>query len=339
MGFFESFSAPFMMSVALWPLVSFIVTVPVLAMLYHRDNRLGFGAALSAYATVLYLIGLLCFTLYPMPDDPAAYCATHHLHPQLNPLQFIGDIRADGLTAILQIVMNVVFFVPLGFIMKRVFRWKFAVALPVGFLASLLVETMQLTGVMGVFPCSYRLFDVDDLIWNTSGAVIGYGCAMLFDRLFPPRRTDMQTVTRPGFVRRFVAFLIDMGLVVVCATPVGVAAMVLVTMVSGRPGADVQRMRLLGPLGFGDIAILVMLVLFEWVIPWFRQGRTLGGSYTHMTCETTPRSGARRVAFYAARFAAICCVVFCGRVPWAGTVILVMGVFWLVRRQMPYDLI
>ena len=183
MGFFESFSAPFMMSVALWPLVSFIVTVPVLAMLYHRDNRLGFGAALSAYATVLYLIGLLCFTLYPMPDDPAAYCATHHLHPQLNPLQFIGDIRADGLTAILQIVMNVVFFVPLGFIMKRVFRWKFAVALPVGFLASLLVETMQLTGVMGVFPCSYRLFDVDDLIWNTSGAVIGYGCAMLFDRV------------------------------------------------------------------------------------------------------------------------------------------------------------
>ncbi len=170
MGFFESFSAPFMMSVALWPLVSFIVTVPVLAMLYHRDNRLGFGAALSEYATVLYLIGLLCFTLYPMPDDPAAYCATHHLHPQLNPLQFIGDIRADGLTAILQIVMNVVFFVPLGFIMKRVFRWKFAVALPVGFLASLLVETMQLTGVMGVFPCSYRLFDVDDLIWNTSGA-------------------------------------------------------------------------------------------------------------------------------------------------------------------------
>ena len=274
MGFFESFSAPFMMSVALWPLVSFIVTVPVLAMLYHRDNRLGFGAALSAYATVLYLIGLLCFTLYPMPDDPAAYCATHHLHPQLNPLQFIGDIRADGLTAILQIVMNVVFFVPLGFIMKRVFRWKFAVALPVGFLASLLVETMQLTGVMGVFPCSYRLFDVDDLIWNTSGAVIGYGCAMLFDRLFPPRRTDMQTVTLLGFVRRFVAFLIDMGLVVVCATPVGVAAMVLVTMISAVLAPTCSGCGCSTSLGFGDIAMLVMLVLFEWVIPWFRQGRT-----------------------------------------------------------------
>ena len=121
--------------------------------------------------------------------------------------------------------------------------------------------------------------------------------------------------------------------------PVGVAAMVLVTMVSGRPGADVQRMRLLGPLGFGDIAMLVMLVLFEWVIPWFRQGRTLGGSYTHMTCETTPRSGARRVASMrrgSPRYAAWCSAGACrGR----ARVILVMGVFWLVRRQMPYDLI
>ena len=131
-----------------------------------------------------------------------------------------------------------------------------------------------------------------------------------------------------------------MGLVVVCATPVGVAAMVLVHgWFRAVLAPTCKRMRLLGPLGFGDIAMLVMLVLFEWVIPWFRQGRTLGGSYTHMTCETTPRSGARRVAFYAARFAAICCVVFCGRVPWAGAVILVMGVFWLVRGQMPYDLI
>ena len=67
MGFFESFSAPFMMSVALWPLVSFIVTVPVLAMLYHRDNRLGFGAALSAYATVLYLIGPVSYTHLTLP--------------------------------------------------------------------------------------------------------------------------------------------------------------------------------------------------------------------------------------------------------------------------------
>ena len=176
---------------------------------------------------------------------------------------------------------------------------------------------MQLTGVMGVFPCSYRLFDVDDLIWNTSGAVIGYGCAMLFDRLFPPRRTDMQTVTRPGscVVSWHSSSTWDWSW---CARPLWASPRWCWSRWFRAVLAPTcRRMRLLGPLGFGDIAMLVMLVLFEWVIPWFRQGRTLGGSYTHMTCETTPRSGARRVAFYAARFAAICCVVFCGRVPWA----------------------
>ena len=124
---------------------------------------------------------------------------------------------------------------------------------------------MQLTGVMGVFPCSYRLFDVDDLIWNTSGAVIGYGCAMLFDRLF--RRGARICRRSPGRVRasfRGIPHRHGTGRGV--RDPCG----------RRRDGAghdgfgpswrDVQRMRLLGPLGFGDIAMLVMLVLFEWVI-------------------------------------------------------------------------
>lgn len=97
MGFLKNFSEPFAFAMALWPFVSMLLTVPVLALLYHRDNRIRLSSAIVAYGTVLYLLGLLCFTLYPMPADAAAYCAAHHLTPQLNPLQFIGDIRTDGL--------------------------------------------------------------------------------------------------------------------------------------------------------------------------------------------------------------------------------------------------
>ena len=111
MGFLKNFSEPFAFALALWP-----------ALLYHRDNRIRLSSAIVAYGTVLYLLGLLCFTLYPMPADAAAYCAAHHLTPQLNPLQFIGDIRTDGLTAVLQIAFNIVFFLPLGFIMGRIWR-------------------------------------------------------------------------------------------------------------------------------------------------------------------------------------------------------------------------
>lgn len=96
MGFLKNFSEPFAFALALWPFVSMLLTVPVLALLYHRDNRIRLSSAIVAYGTVLYLLGLLCFTLYPMPADAAAYCAAHHLTPQINPLQFIGDIRTDG---------------------------------------------------------------------------------------------------------------------------------------------------------------------------------------------------------------------------------------------------
>ena len=85
MGFLKNFSEPFAFALALWPFVSMLLTVPVLALLYHRDNRIRLSSAIVAYGTVLYLLGLLCFTLYPMPADAAAYCAAHHLTPQINP--------------------------------------------------------------------------------------------------------------------------------------------------------------------------------------------------------------------------------------------------------------
>lgn len=110
-GFLSTFSKPFQLAVLLWPFVTVLLTVPAAVYLYHRDNRLRPASVLGAYSFMLYVLGLGCFTLYPWPRDPAAYCATHHLGAQLNPLQFIGDIRADGVTAILQLGMNIVLFV------------------------------------------------------------------------------------------------------------------------------------------------------------------------------------------------------------------------------------
>lgn len=340
MGFLSSFSAPFLMSLALWPFVSFLLTVPVLAMLYHRDNRIGFGSAVAAYGTVLYTIGLLCFTLYPMPANPAAYCATHHFSPQLNPLQFIADVRADGITAIEQIVLNVVFFMPLGFIIRRVFRRHLPSALFVGFLASLMVETMQLTGLLGIFPCSYRLFDVDDLIWNTAGALSGYAFALLFDRLFPHRQADTATVTQPGIIRRLVAFLVDYALTMLCSLPLVIGGNALYTMMTGqRMGPIAIAGGRLGEIGYAQLVMFAMLAVFELIIPCCRRGSTLGGSYTHMTCETRTRTGWRRAMFYAARFAVMCCVIFGGDTHLAAVTVIVVAVFWLFARRMPYDLI
>lgn len=70
MSYVLYFSKPFALAIAIWPFLSLLLTLPVLALLYHRDNRLRFTSALTAYLVVLYLIALACFTMYPMPENP-----------------------------------------------------------------------------------------------------------------------------------------------------------------------------------------------------------------------------------------------------------------------------
>lgn len=71
----------------------------------------------------------------------------------------------------LQLGLNALLFVPLGFLLPILWRryrsWK-RIAL-IGFLISLSIEILQLF--------SFRFTDVDDLILNTFGAFIGYGVA------------------------------------------------------------------------------------------------------------------------------------------------------------------
>ena len=337
MGFLKNFSEPFAFAMALWPFVSMLLTVPVLALLYHRDNRIRLSSAIVAYGTVLYLLGLLCFTLYPMPADATAYCAAHHLTPQLNPLQFIGDIRTDGLTAVLQIAFNIVFFLPLGFIMGRIWRWPLLVTAVLSFATSLSLETMQLTGLMGVFPCAYRLFDVDDLLWNTTGALIGFALAMLSLRLIPARVADMTPTTTPGFMRRLITFIIDMTLIAFAVMPAHLFVMIVRSNLPSGSNGSWQSME---PFDWtGSILFLAALILFEGVVPWLRGGCTFGGSFTHMTIETRPREGWLRVAFYVARMATLIAVVWWHSGGFNLLVFIGLGIFWLVKHQMPYDLI
>ena len=139
MGFILSFTDKFVAALSLWPFASFMLTLPILAYLYHRDGRLKVWSAAGAYLVVLYFLGLGCFTLYPLPSGTEGLGITYGIAPQLNPIAFVGDIYRDGITAVLQIVMNVVFFVPLGFIASRAFHMRFQTTLLLGFATSLLI--------------------------------------------------------------------------------------------------------------------------------------------------------------------------------------------------------
>ena len=101
---------------------------------------------------------------------------------------------------------------PLGFLGSTVFRWNFLKTLIFSFLIALFFELTQGTGVFGFFECPYRLFDVDDLMLNTSGAVLGFLVTL------PLRKETEKFLRQENFiiqknnflVRRAVAYLIDM---------------------------------------------------------------------------------------------------------------------------------
>lgn len=73
---------------------------------------------------------------------------------------------------------NIVMFMPLGFFPKLLFRkWSWWKSLLLGFCASVSIELAQLF--------TPRSTDIDDVILNTTGAVLGWLLAWLFTRLWP----------------------------------------------------------------------------------------------------------------------------------------------------------
>lgn len=332
MGFLAGFSDRFALALAAWPAASFLMTLPLLAFLYHRDGRLRLGAAMGAYLAVLYGLALVFFTLWPLPEGDEGLGITYGIPPQVDPLAFVGDIRRDGMQAVLQIAANVAFFVPLGFIARRGLRWELPQSTAAGLIASLLIETAQLTGLFGLYPFAYRTFDVDDLAWNAAGAMLGWAAAALLARIVPEAPLGQRSITyQPGFVRRAVAFCIDMGIVAS-----GLGASVLMLLVVDAVPVLGQAAVMVGVplLAAGALALFVVV---EAVVPWNCDGSTPGGAIVRMSCETRPRPTARRIAFYGVRLVTIgaCLMLW----PWPICLVAVPAVllFYLVARKMPYD--
>ncbi len=148
--FLFNYSDNFHAALVLWPTLSLLLTFPILAYLYHRDGRLRPVSFVASYLAVLYALGIVCFTLYPLPSGDAGPGITYGVEPQLNPLGFLDDIAKDGLKAVFQLLFNVVFFVPFGLVAGRLLRMRLLPCALFALAVSALVETAQLTGLFGV---------------------------------------------------------------------------------------------------------------------------------------------------------------------------------------------
>ena len=156
-------------------------------------------------AWILYLAGLLIFTLLPIPSNPDAACAAIIHWDNFMPFgslvavadQFRDGEHLRGTLYAVSILLNIALFVPLGALAETTWRirrarkacedlptdgGRLARSIPfkrvlgwvaIGALASGLIEFTQYTGLFGLVPCTYRVVDIDDLITNTIGTYLG----------------------------------------------------------------------------------------------------------------------------------------------------------------------
>lgn len=265
------------MAILLGVVVITVLFVPYVAVSYRRHGRMSGGRALLVASAVVYFIAIWAYTLLPLPDPATLVCAGTNLEP-LAGVQDVADAirRADGrlLPAmsdpiVLQLILNVLLFVPLGALVRLLAGRGFLVAMAVGLSLSLFIELTQYTGVWGLYTCAYRVLDVDDLITNTAGAVIGSLLTLALPRrLQHVRHARDGHVTAVGRPRRLLGMLCDMIAFTLLATVVTIVIRGYLVYVRGWSSTTLDD-ALVTRAG-------ISTALLFWLIVVLVTGRTIG---------------------------------------------------------------
>lgn len=213
---------PAVVAIAVGSVLAVALFVPYVARQYRRRGELGIGNAVLAVSGLVYSLALVAYVLLPLPQVGPDFCAVHGTSgPQWTPFGFLADMREEAVgtgiaatlrnPALTQVLLNVGLFVPLGMFVRYMFRRGVLATTAIGVGVSLLIETTQGTGIWFLYPCAYRLFDVDDLIANGAGALLGALAAPVL-RAVPGQRLDAdpgqpRPVTR---ARRLLAAVCDL---------------------------------------------------------------------------------------------------------------------------------
>ena len=270
-----------------FPFIAALVAVPYLVYQYRKFGSVPWLRTLVVYSFVFYLLCAYFLVLLPLPADRTAfvpYAAT----PQLAPFNFVREIvettalSADPASwlgfvrtpAVYEAFFNLLLTVPFGMYLRYYFRRPWWQVLVLGFCLTLSFETLQLTGLLGIYEHPYRLFDVDDLIVNTLGAMVGFWLVGPALRVLPDMRLVNAEAREAGVhasvTRRALSFGIDLVLAQlgagVVSLLVGPAAVLGASLLQSDVAWDAAS----------QATETLSLALFFVAVPTLTRGQTLG---------------------------------------------------------------
>ncbi|MDR0849385.1 MAG: VanZ family protein [Propionibacteriaceae bacterium] len=214
------------LAILLGTVLAVVAFLPVVAVRYRKAGRLRLIDWVLLLGCAIYFVALWTYTLVPVPETLDYTCVSANFHP----FAFVDVIRENVARAgrfrlndpmLLQVVFNIVLFMPLGGFLRLVFRRGAVFATVTGFIISGLIETTQLTGDWWIFPCSYRFFDVDDLSMNTLGALLGSLIVWPLVALLSKRVAPKWERVTPG--RRFMGVFADLMVILFLYVPTQIA--------------------------------------------------------------------------------------------------------------------
>lgn len=204
------FTASAILAVVFGLLLLPLAVIPYVAW-SNRRGTTGFGHALISAAGLVYLVALWAYTILPVPDPATLQCADA-VYGQFLPFDFIREVNWGSFFAdpmLRQVLLNVLVFVPLGALVRHLFGARILTTVLIGAAISLAIEVTQLTGIYGIYPCPYRVFDVDDLLANTLGALLGAFCAPVLAKIPGQHHRDPNSPAKVTAGRRLTGALVD----------------------------------------------------------------------------------------------------------------------------------
>jgi len=189
---------PIEAAVITFVILSILLTLPYLVIKRKKHGTVSKYKALILFSFSFYLLCAYYLTILPLPD-PKTFDPTESTWDYINliPFAFIRDFLGDTTfrftqpstylptlreAAFYQPLLNILMTVPFGMYLGYYFKEKLLKTVLFAFLLSLFFELTQLSGLYGIYPHPYRLADVDDLILNTMGGLIGF---FIYKRVSP----------------------------------------------------------------------------------------------------------------------------------------------------------
>lgn len=130
-----------------------------------------------------YIARVLSLTLLPLPLTEAGKEIYREINREMiNVIPLFNNIKNFNIDVILQWILNSIMFFPFGFLLPLSFKkeFDFKKIFLLSFLLSCMIEISQLCISYFWIGAGFRVCDINDLIFNTVGGLIGYLTLVIF---------------------------------------------------------------------------------------------------------------------------------------------------------------